>query len=355
MSLTKVASEMLEDTGTMLAWDGSALTNVSSITKSTSEPAADTNPSGGVGSLWLRTTTGEMYCCTDATTDANVWTNIGDGSGNQPFTGMTATGGTITTDGDYKVHTFNSSGTFTISNVGELPELEYLVVAGGGGGSDTYGGGGAGGFRTATSHTITAQPYTITVGAGGAREATGSDSAFDTITSNGGGLASPFQTSGAKAGGSGGGGRSEGSGYEGGTGNEGGFSPSEGNDGGDGTPTGSGNRGGGGGGGAGAAGSNGSNSPVQGGNGGAGTASNITGSSVIYAGGGGGGCGMGTGTAGTGGTGGGGDGKNDGTTGGAGTVNTGGGGGGGGKSAGNSDGIGGSGGSGVVILRYKFQ
>jgi hypothetical protein len=51
------------------------------ITKSTSEPAIDTNPSGGVGTVWLRTTTGVMYCCTDATTDENVWTNVGAGSG----------------------------------------------------------------------------------------------------------------------------------------------------------------------------------------------------------------------------------------------------------------------------------
>ena len=29
-----------------------------------------------------------------------------------------ATGGTITTDGDFKVHTFNSSGTFQVTAVG---------------------------------------------------------------------------------------------------------------------------------------------------------------------------------------------------------------------------------------------
>ena len=33
---------------------------------------------------------------------------------------MTATGGTITTDGDYKVHTFNSSGTFTPENAVDI-------------------------------------------------------------------------------------------------------------------------------------------------------------------------------------------------------------------------------------------
>ena len=75
--------------------------NSNAITKSTSEPTISTNPSGGVGTTWLRTTTGEMYCCTDATAGANVWTNIGDGTGDvTPYTPMAATGGNVTTDGD---------------------------------------------------------------------------------------------------------------------------------------------------------------------------------------------------------------------------------------------------------------
>ena len=45
--------------------------------------------------------------------------------------GQTPTGGTITTDGSYSVHTFTSSGTFTApSGI----TAEVLVVAGGGGG-----------------------------------------------------------------------------------------------------------------------------------------------------------------------------------------------------------------------------
>jgi L-asparaginase/Glu-tRNA(Gln) amidotransferase subunit D len=39
--------------------------------------------------------------------------SLGFGSSkHHAFVGIIATGGTITTDGDYKVHTFNSSGTF---------------------------------------------------------------------------------------------------------------------------------------------------------------------------------------------------------------------------------------------------
>jgi len=61
-------------------------------------------------------------------------------------------GGTIITDGDYKVHVFTSSGTFQIIN-GGLSDVDYLIVGGGGaGGCDPGagwgGGGGGGGYIT---------------------------------------------------------------------------------------------------------------------------------------------------------------------------------------------------------------
>ena len=66
---------------------------------------------------------------------------------------VSATGGTETTITDggvtYRVHTFTSSGTLTVTSGGDV---EYLVVAGGGGGGKgAYGGGGcggAGGYRS---------------------------------------------------------------------------------------------------------------------------------------------------------------------------------------------------------------
>ena len=69
---------------------------------------------------------------------------------------ITATGGTITTDGDYKVHRFTGSGTFQVTSAGNAAgsnSVDYLVVAGGGyssgaGGWSGTGGGGAGGYRT---------------------------------------------------------------------------------------------------------------------------------------------------------------------------------------------------------------
>jgi hypothetical protein len=52
-----------------------------------------------------------------------------------------ATGGTVSTSGSYKIHSFTGSSTFVFSK-GVLP-VEYLITgAGGGGGAAGYGGGG---------------------------------------------------------------------------------------------------------------------------------------------------------------------------------------------------------------------
>ena len=191
------------------------------------------------------------------------------------------TGGTITTVGDYTIHTFTGSGTFTPN--GNL-NVEYLVVGGGGGGGDSAfttnhgGGGGAGGFLTGTV-TLTDTPQTVTVGAGGLVSENGQDSVFGPITAlggGGGGDVDSFTSVGevGSDGGSGGGGglrAGSGGGAGGlgtaGQGNAGGAAPAA-------TTSG-------GGGGAGGAGN--SNS-----GGGVGLSSDISGSTVFYAGGGGG-------------------------------------------------------------------
>ena len=70
-------------TGALPAISGANLTGiVAGPTISASDPAIDTNPSGGVGTQWANSTSGEFYVCTDATTGENVWTNVGGGSGN---------------------------------------------------------------------------------------------------------------------------------------------------------------------------------------------------------------------------------------------------------------------------------
>jgi len=264
---------------------------------------------------------------------------------------FSATGGTISSVGIYKVHTFTSSGTFTVEASGTIDIC--IVAGGGGGGGSTAGGGGAGGMRVITSLGVTTGTINIIVGAGGigGRIATagvpnntnGGNSSFSqgSLISLGGGYGASGRTSGARSassGGSGGGGGwysgnsihpmpygagTSGQGNRGGTMNSGG------------------SYGGSGGGGAGAIGGT-WPSPRTGG---AGAANNYrTGSNIYYAGGGGGGDASGTAT---GGTGGGGTGSTHGT---AGSVNTGGGGGGGATYQNNPGG--GAGGSGIVIIRY---
>jgi len=291
---------------------------------------------------------------------------------------INATGGTITEDGDFKVHTFTGPGTFCISSLATIPSnntVDYLVVAGGAGGGQSGGGGGAGGFRTsfcapASNLPVSVQGYPVTVGGGGFGGGgfpaptnqggpgyAGSNSVFSTITSSGGGGGGGYNNTAGNGGSGGGGGMNA---QPGGSGNTPPVSPPQGNNGGPGV--GSGADGSGGGGGASAVGGTGVPAS-QSGVGGAGSSNSITGSAVTYAGGGGGGGRdqgpIGESQPGAGGAGGGGAGGNGSpiTSGVCGTANTGGAGGGSGfTGVGGGPGIfGGSGGSGIVIIRYKYQ
>ena len=73
---------VLDGSGNLPVVDGSLLTGIVSATISASDPTISTNPSGGLGTEWLNSTSGEMYICTDATAGANVWVNVGAGSDN---------------------------------------------------------------------------------------------------------------------------------------------------------------------------------------------------------------------------------------------------------------------------------
>ena len=315
--------------------------------------------------------------------DTEGWKNVQDSTSNvvgNPF--LTASGGTETTSGNYKIHTFTGPGTFTVSNISATAAeniVSYMVVAGGAGGGASYGGGGgAGGFREykgpadsytasplngnpgGTAITVTSQAYPITVGGGGvarpgvpaSQGGSGSPSVFSTITSTGGGgggagVGSPY--AGLDGGSGGGAGRDEQN--NNGSGNTPPVSPAQGTDGG--TPAGNSWNGGGGGGGATSVGGNGSGgSPGSevAGNGGNGATTSINATPTTFAGGGGGSIAGTNCSGGTGGPGGGGAGHSPSRPVGVdGTVNTGGGGGGG------HDSISGAGGSGIVIIRYKYQ
>ena len=285
-------------------------------------------PTGVTGMIRFNTAVGKLEFYNGA-----VWSMIG---------GVSGTGGTITNVNGYTIHTFTSSGTFTVISGGEV---EYLIVAGGGGGSNTLycGGGGAGGMLTGTLSSLSSGSYTITRGGGGAtgtNGTVGSGSQFNTIIANGGGGGGGVNSNGVNGGSGGGGGyaggSTEGNGRVGGTGVAG-----QGNNGGQGNGV-NGYGWGGGGGGAGAAGTTARRpNSTQPGNGGNGVQSSITGTATYYAGGAGGRIDSGgySASGGFGGGGSGGSGSNANGT--AGGTNTGGG---GGPSK--------AGGSGIVIIRY---
>ena len=72
----------LDGNAKLPAVSGAALTGIAGATKNASNPTISTNPSGGVGTEWQNTTTGEIFICTDATAGANVWVSTGGRSGN---------------------------------------------------------------------------------------------------------------------------------------------------------------------------------------------------------------------------------------------------------------------------------
>ena len=280
---------------------------------------------------------------------------------------LVASGGTVTTSGDYKIHSFTGPGTFSVSQVSQTAAdnvVSYLVVAGGGGsaGSNWVGGAGAGGFREfrgtnsgcyavsplngSTPITVTATNFPITVGGGGAGGAgspaadgvVGNASTFSTVTSAGGGFSVKYAASGAAPSGGSGAGGTANSGTSG-SGNTPPVSPPQGSSGG--TASGNGGAGGGGAGGValprncgGAGGGPGPCSVTIAG--GASVPTSITGSAVDYS----------QGGIGIGGSPGGFSPSPN-----SGAANTGK----GGSGATAASGNGGTGGSGIVVIRYKFQ
>jgi Concanavalin A-like lectin/glucanases superfamily len=269
--------------------------------------------------------------------DRDVYDFIGGVNGTLTVPGSTvyATGGTVTSSGNNRIHTFTTVGSQTFT-VLQILTAQVLIVAGGGAGGawGGAGGGGAGGLVYLSSVTLTPGTYTVTVGNGGSTtSANGDNSVFSTYTAIGGGGGATNSIG--NTGGSGGGSQSPNPLAIGGSG-----TPGQGNNGGIASvvaPA----YGGGGGGGAGGVGQDGSG--TSGGNGGVGLQYSISGTPTYYAGGGG-------GAGGTGGTGGLGGGGNSSQTSPAvsATPNTGGGGG----ACGTVGGVAGSGGSGIVIISY---
>jgi hypothetical protein len=342
--------------------NGSTLTQIS-VTDTTGGTLVYSISSGALpGGVSINSSTVALSGTTNAAGTFNFTVQVTDGTNTitRAFTAtvvnpyVSATGGTTYDSGGYRYHKFTSSGTFSVSSAGVSPtnQCDYLICAGGAAGGHRHAGGGGAGGLLYSNTTVSAQNYTITVGAGGAK--------FTNTDQSGrvGRDGSPSSALGQTSTGGGGGGDNGPAGRSGGSGGGGGESGSQGGSGvsGQGNPGGNTNAqygGGSGGGGKGATGQNGP-SGGQGGNGGQYTTfaqATSSGSGNYYAGGGGGGGYQVGGRRASGGAGGGGTGGGDGSSGTDAAGNTGSGGGGGGQTAGP---IAGSGGSGIVIIRYPL-
>lgn len=115
---------------------------------------------------------------------------------------ISATGGTIIYDGNFKVHVFEANDVFTIFSA-TTQTIDYVIVGGGGGGEANSGSGGKPGgtrgqFNYITSTSISVGAYPVVVGAAGIGRAVdgsgnttrtptnGGNSSFNGTTSNGG-------------------------------------------------------------------------------------------------------------------------------------------------------------------------
>ena len=148
MSTWKITNDMVDSlsssklTGALPALDGSALTGLGSgVTENASDPTVSTNPAGGVNTLFLNTTSGEMYVCTDATAGANIWVNIGAGEGNiVPWNyGGTSYGFMTGTSGDNSINKFNFASTASASDFGDLAGATAYTKSGHSDKDNSYG------------------------------------------------------------------------------------------------------------------------------------------------------------------------------------------------------------------------
>lgn len=190
----------------ILSWTAPVNTGFPTVTSYTVEVVGVTTINTGNASTsytWTGGTKGTAY-------NFKVYANNSAGqspasaqAGAYTIQGNVATGGSVSDVANYngtgqtwRVHRFDSSGTLSVSVSNN--SYRYLVVAGGGGGEGTATGGlragGAGGVLYNNSASLSSGSHAVTVGLGGARNASGQNSVLGTITAYKG--QGYFQTSG---------------------------------------------------------------------------------------------------------------------------------------------------------------
>ena len=171
---------MMEDVGTSAnqlvqldsnakipAVDGSLLTGLGGLSGS-SDPTISTNP-GTVGTKFINTTDGEIFICTDATAGANVWTNVGAGSGDvAPYPNSHKPGTTYGyhCGGYYPSSKTNIIERFSFTSDGNGVDVGDLIsVCNGGAGSDATAYGYHSGTNTPPGYTNTIEKFQMVASA----------------------------------------------------------------------------------------------------------------------------------------------------------------------------------------------
>jgi hypothetical protein len=171
---TASSSVFLRGDGTWNSAGADSIASLSDATVSSSDPTITTNPSA-VGYLWINSTSGESYICTDITTDNNVWTNIGDGSGAiNPATTLTVSReGAASTDhivSDADV-VFSEQGYYTVTTDKNVI-LQIELWGAGGPGDQQNVASPAGGYVIGRRTLSTGETYVFLLGQGGCSDTT---------------------------------------------------------------------------------------------------------------------------------------------------------------------------------------
>lgn len=142
--ISSVSADKLS--GALPALVGTSLTGINypatvDVTTDASDPTRSSNKP--VGSLWVNSTSGEMFVCTVDTTDDNTWMNLGGGEGNIVYTppfGWKATS-YINTAGGYTGSNFLTIDRFDVSSNTDAIAVGDLAEYGGGccSNSETHG------------------------------------------------------------------------------------------------------------------------------------------------------------------------------------------------------------------------
>jgi len=147
----------------------SSIASSSDATVSASDPSVTSNPASGVGHVWVNSTSGETYVLTNATANANVWTNIGEGTGGiEPVQEHL-----IVSQANESNTNVDITGTYTVPAGPNT--ITIFGVAGGGSsafGKDndhgsSGGGGGAANISGFTASVASGDVITYQIGAGG--------------------------------------------------------------------------------------------------------------------------------------------------------------------------------------------